>query len=78
MDRNKIEESSDLKAILQSSVLRRILKASRAHQQEKINAAVSSQNWHSASYYLGRLRYIEKLGEIVAEEHKKLMEDKNG
>jgi len=74
--KDKIIEIGELKSILSSQVLRRILQRSKVFQQAKVNENVRKQDWNNATYFLGRLDYIDKLGDIVQQEYDKLTKEK--
>ena len=74
--KDKIVEISELKAILSSQVLRRILQKRRAYHQNKVNEYVRAQKFTEAYGALKVLDDIDKFGDIVQSEYEKLTKEK--
>lgn len=75
-ERNKIVEISELKTILSSRTLRRILQQSKTYHQGKVNEYVRAQNLISAYGELCKLNYIDKLADLIQSEYEKLTKEK--
>ena len=65
----------ELKTIINSQVLRRILQKSRIFHQGKVNEFLRAHDWTSASVALGKVDFIDKLGNLVQSEYEKLTEE---
>lgn len=74
--KDKIIEISELRTLLQSQVLRRILQQRRIHYQNKVNEYVREQKFTEAYGALKVLDNIEKLGNIIQDEYEKLTNKK--
>lgn len=71
----KIIEIGELRTITNSQILRRILQKSRAFHQEKVNEHIRAKNLIGAAIALGKVDYIDKLGNIVQAEYDKLIKE---
>ena len=70
-----IQAIAEIKTIISSQVLRRLLQRNRIFYQGKINEHVRAQDWNSASAALGKVDYIDKFGSMVQTEYEKLTKE---
>ena len=74
---DKISEIGELKTIIGSRALRRILQQSKAYHQRKVNEHVKAQNLISAFGEVSKCDYIDKLWEIIQKECEKMTKEAN-
>lgn len=74
--KDKVIEIGELRTILRSQVLRRILQERKKYYQGKVNEYVRAQKFTEAYGALKALDDIDKFGDIMQTEYEKLIKEK--